>query len=64
MKQHVPSQPPHETSQTLPSLEKSQVLSSIAVRSNSLPSFKRKVLKVDEAIRRRKRVGVNHDGRR
>lgn len=48
------SQPPVDVSQTLPSLGQSRVLSLVAVRSKGRPPFKRKVSKVDEAVRKKK----------
>lgn len=48
------SQPPREASTTIPSLGESRVLSPTAVRSKGRPPFKRKVSKVDEAIRKKK----------
>lgn len=48
------SQPPREASTSMPSLGESRVLSPRTVRSKGRPPFKRKVSKVDEAIRKKK----------
>lgn len=48
------SQPPIDVSQTLSSLGESRVLSPVVVRSKGRPPFKRKVSKVDEAVRNKK----------